>query len=66
VITLHAVEDRLAELRSEMAEGERALRELDIRRDRLVNTLLRIGGAVQVLEELLESTAAECSVVAGA
>ena len=49
---------RLQELRRELAEGERALRELDLRRDGLVSQMLRIGGAVQVLEELLGERAA--------
>lgn len=46
------VQTRLVELRREMAEGERALAELDQRRERLVASMLRIAGAVQVLEEL--------------
>jgi hypothetical protein len=44
---------RLADLREDQAAGQAALRELDERRERLVTSLLRIGGAVQVLEELL-------------
>lgn len=54
------IEDRLAELRDELAIGERALQELAVRRDELVATVLRINGAVRVLEELL-ATAAEPS-----
>jgi hypothetical protein len=44
---------RLAELREDQAGGQAALRELDERRERLVTSLLRVGGAIQVLEELL-------------
>jgi hypothetical protein len=44
---------RLAELRQDQAGGQAALRELDERRERLVTSLLRVGGAIQVLEELL-------------
>lgn len=43
---------RLAELREELTAGERALAELDGRREQLVTSMLRISGAVQVLEEL--------------
>lgn len=48
---------RLARLRADLAEGERALADLDRRRDQLSATLLRISGAVTVLEELLDSPA---------
>jgi hypothetical protein len=45
---------RLDEMRAESAAGEEALRELDSQRSRLVAGLVRLGGAVQALEELLE------------
>jgi hypothetical protein len=51
------LEDRLAELRDELVIGERALQELAVRRDELMATVLRINGAVRVLEELLATTA---------
>jgi hypothetical protein len=47
------VEQRLGELRTEFEAGRRMLADLDARRAELQQTLLRIGGAVQVLEELL-------------
>jgi len=47
------VERRLGELRAEFEAGRRMLADLDARRAELQQTLLRIGGAVQVLEELL-------------
>jgi hypothetical protein len=47
------VQQRLEQLRSEFEAGQRMLAELDARRADLQQTLLRIGGAVQVLEELL-------------
>jgi hypothetical protein len=50
-----AVVHRLDELRAELAAGEQALRELDARRSRLVAGLVRLGGAVQALEDMLES-----------
>ena len=48
-----AIEARLAELREQLAAGERTMAELDRRRDELRQTMLRIAGAVQVLAELL-------------
>ncbi|HEX4960387.1 MAG TPA: hypothetical protein VF173_06085 [Thermoanaerobaculia bacterium] len=47
------MEKRLAELEAELAAGERLMTELDERRQRLRDSMLRIGGAVQVLRELL-------------
>ena len=47
------VQQRLEQLRSEFEAGQRMLAEMDARRAELQQTLLRIGGAVQVLEELL-------------
>ena len=51
----YQVEARLVELRAEHAEGERVLADLNARRDRLVSSMLRISGAIQVLEELVAS-----------
>jgi hypothetical protein len=44
---------RLDELREELAKGRRRAAALDVERDELRDTLLRIAGAAQVLEELL-------------
>jgi len=49
---MNSIDLRLTELREELATGERALAELDQRREHLVTSMLRISGAVQVLEEL--------------
>ncbi len=46
---------RIDELRGEIAAGERALRELDLRRQELVAGLLRLSGAVQALEEVVSA-----------
>jgi hypothetical protein len=50
-------ERRAAELRDQLATGEAQLAELDRRRAGLRETLLRISGAIQVLEELATATA---------
>ncbi len=47
------LEHRLKELRSEFESGQKALAELEAKQMNLRNTLLRISGAVQVLEEEL-------------
>lgn len=47
------LEQRLKELRTEFDSGQRALGELEIKQANLRNTLLRISGAIQVLEEEL-------------
>jgi len=47
------MEERLQELRKEFKIGEAQLEDLDRQRARLRDTLLRISGAIQVLEELL-------------
>jgi len=47
------IEERLATLRQEFEAGRRMLADLEARQVELQQTLLRIGGAVQVLEELL-------------
>ena len=50
-----ALERRLAELRRELAAGQDQLDRLEQRKADLRDTLLRITGAIQVLEELLAS-----------
>lgn len=46
-------EQRLAELKAEFEAGQQMLAELEAKRANLEKTLLRISGAMQVLEELL-------------
>ena len=48
-------EKRITELRDEQQKGQQVLAELEGRAAELRQTLLRIVGAIQVLEELLES-----------
>jgi uncharacterized coiled-coil protein SlyX len=47
------LEQRLRSLRDELASGEQMLADLDRRRATLRETMLRISGAIQVLEEEL-------------
>ena len=45
---------RLEQLRHEYESGQHMLADLETRQTNLRHTLLRISGAIQVLEELLE------------
>lgn len=47
------IEQRLCELREELEVGRGMMAELDARRSNLHDSMLRIGGAVQALEELM-------------
>lgn len=47
---------RLEELQGEFRAGEARLRDLELEAARLRETLLRISGATQVLEELLAAS----------
>jgi hypothetical protein len=49
------VEQRLRELRKEFESGQKMLADLENQRVSLQQTVLRISGAIQVLEELLGS-----------
>jgi prefoldin subunit 5 len=46
---------RLAQLRAEYEAGQKMLAELDAQRQELRETMLRISGAIQVLEELAQA-----------
>ena len=47
------LQQRLAELKTEFESGQKVLSELEAKQANLQNTLLRIQGAIQVLEEEL-------------
>ncbi|WP_089945004.1 hypothetical protein [Candidatus Entotheonella palauensis] len=49
------LEQRLNELKSEFAVGQKTLDDLEAKQVNLRQTLLRISGAIQVLEELLHT-----------
>jgi hypothetical protein len=46
------VEDRLQQLRNEFEKGQQEMARLERRRQELRDTMLRISGAIRVLEEL--------------
>jgi predicted nuclease with TOPRIM domain len=52
------LEHRLTALKAEFETGQRMLTDLETRQADLRNTLIRISGAVQVLEEELAKAAA--------
>lgn len=54
-----AITARLAELRREMAAGEQLLERLNRQLADTQQVLLRISGAIQVLEEVLAGSAAD-------
>lgn len=61
------IEQRLAGLRSEFEAGQTLMADLESRQAQLRSSLLRISGAIQVLEELLnEESALDRSVVEAA
>jgi predicted nucleic acid-binding Zn-ribbon protein len=47
------LEKRLAELKSEFEAGQKMLADLEKKRNELETTMLRISGAIQVIEEML-------------
>ncbi len=51
------MEERLTQLREEFARGRRELEALEARVIEVRETLLRIAGAIQVLEELMAAKA---------
>ena len=48
--------DRLAQLREELEKGQNMLADLQAKEADLQNQVLRISGAIQVLEELLNDS----------
>jgi len=48
------LERRLEELKAELEKGRKAAEDLEQQRAALQSQMLRIGGAVHVLEEILE------------
>jgi hypothetical protein len=53
------IQQRLTQLKTEFEEGQKMLADLEAKEANLRSTLLRISGAIQVLEELLAQASAE-------
>jgi ABC-type transporter Mla subunit MlaD len=47
------VRDRLQQLKNELQKGEQEMQRLDRQRHEMRDTMLRIAGAIQVLQEFL-------------
>ena len=47
-----STDERIIQLKNEFAKGQTELMKLDQRRQEVCSTMLRISGAIQVLEEL--------------
>lgn len=56
------LELRLQELRAEFAAGQKMLADLEAKQAHVRETLLRISGAIQVLEELTKTNTAPVQV----
>ncbi len=63
---MSAISERLERLRSELERGARQLEILDGRRSELRDTLVRISGAIKVLEEMKAETEPELTMVEAA
>jgi uncharacterized protein (DUF3084 family) len=53
--------ERLQHLKTELLKGEQEMARLDRQRQELRDTMLRISGAIQVIEELLATESANSS-----
>ncbi|MFB2772433.1 hypothetical protein ACE1AT_24585 [Pelatocladus sp. BLCC-F211] len=53
------LEKRLAELKAEFASGQKVMADLEAKQANLRDTLLRISGAIQILEEEISKASKE-------
>jgi prefoldin subunit 5 len=56
--------DRLQQLRAELEKGHKRMQALDRERQEVRDTMLRISGAIRVLEEMMEHEQPNNSAVA--
>lgn len=54
MIDQNTIENRIKQLKEEMSKGQTQLEKLEKERESTQQTLLRISGAIQVLEEMLQ------------
>ena len=57
------LEKRLVELKAEFESGQKVMAELETKQANLRNTLLRISGAIQILQEEIDKTTKDETVV---
>ncbi len=55
------LELKINELKAELEAGQKVMDELEMQRSNITYTLLRINGAIQVLEELIQKEEASVS-----
>jgi len=55
------IELKINELKAELEAGQKVMEELEMQRSNITYTLLRINGAIQVLEELMQKEDASAS-----
>ncbi|PON11524.1 hypothetical protein C2W62_44355 [Candidatus Entotheonella serta] len=65
MVDIHLIDQRLSQLKQEYETGQRQISELQTRIKELKEMLLRISGAIQILEELRDGDADEPSSVTG-
>ncbi len=53
------IQERIQQLKAEYESGQKMLADLEIQESNLRTTMMRISGAIQVLEELLAKTEEE-------
>ncbi|MDB9422628.1 hypothetical protein [Microcystis aeruginosa] len=53
------IKERIEQLKAEYESGQKMLADLEIQESNLRTTMMRISGAIQVLEELLAKTEEE-------
>ncbi|EPR11618.1 hypothetical protein [Ruminiclostridium papyrosolvens] len=53
------IDARIKELKAELESGQKAMENLEVQRTNIVYTLLRINGAIQVLEELVQEESSD-------
>ncbi|ACL75868.1 hypothetical protein [Ruminiclostridium cellulolyticum] len=53
------IDARIKELKAELESGQKAIENLEVQRTNIMYTLLRINGAIQVLEELVQEDSSD-------